>query len=207
MSLWDEFRPLELSLDAKFDRFEKEMEETRKSMLADIRKDMSSDLVPSANTYSVSQSNVEMSTLTINGITFRFRTIEFFKERDGIRIPHTIRQIFCNPASPIDLLQENSKFKEIENDVENKVLTQFLCDQKHFGDKYEASKIWRYENEIDVDSFSGKKQYIIKVWYEAKDGQRFLYTFTYLRGDKTGTYRLDFMPGEGSGQSSEKKNL
>ena len=77
------------------------MEHTRKDMLEDMEKMMSTDVMPSGNTYSKCESNVESNTITINGITFRFRFIHFMKERDGIRIPHMVKQIFCSPASSI----------------------------------------------------------------------------------------------------------
>jgi len=188
------------------------MEQTRKQMLNEMKQAMSTDIVPSGNTYSKVQSNVESNTITMNGITFRFRTINFLKEKDGIRIPHKVKQIICSPASSIQLLQDNSTIFESVNGIDNRVLTQFFSDSNKFGAEYAPNKILRYENEIDVDQNSGKTQDIIKVWYETDKNARYLYTFTYLHGNASGTYRLDFLP-EGSKEGDkaqiekEKKNV
>jgi len=92
-------------------------------MLKDMKKMMGKDIIPSENTYVKSQSNIESSTILINGIKFRFRFIHLMKERDGIRIPHIIKQIFCSPGSSIQLLQDNSTLKESINEVDSLVLT------------------------------------------------------------------------------------
>lgn len=123
LSLWDELRPIEKTLDKKFKRFEHQMDLTRKNMLHDMKKMMSKDIIPSENTYVKSQSNVESSTVHINGITFRFRFVHVMKERDGIRIPHIIKQVFCHPGSSIELLQENATLKESINEIDSTVLT------------------------------------------------------------------------------------
>jgi hypothetical protein len=61
-----------------------------------------------------------------------------------------------------------------------------------------------------VDQNSGKNQYIIKVWFETQENARYLYTFTYLQGNQTGTYRVDFLPEgskEGDKATPETKKL
>ena len=72
-----------------------------------------------------------------------------------------------------------------------------MNDANLFGKEYAPSTIHRYQNEIDVEENSGKHQYIVKVWYETFKGVKMLYTFTYLQGAATGTYRLDRAPGAG----------
>jgi hypothetical protein len=155
-----------------------------------MKKMMSSDVVPSGNTYVKSQSNVESSTITINGVTFRFRLIHLMKERDGIRIPHLVKQIFCSPACSLQLLQENASLMETVDGRDNKVLTQFLADCKKFGDQRQPAKIMRYENEIDVEESSGKNKFLIKVWFMNQNKEKFLYQFTYMHGEQFGTYKL-----------------
>jgi gamma-glutamyl-gamma-aminobutyrate hydrolase PuuD len=54
-------------------------------------------------------SNVESHEVNVEGHRIRFRIINYSKERDGIRIPHLHKQIFCSPAAPIELLRNNSK--------------------------------------------------------------------------------------------------
>jgi hypothetical protein len=41
-----------------------------------------------------------------------YKLIDQTREKDGVIIPHIIRQIDCNPAAPINLLIENAPFKE-----------------------------------------------------------------------------------------------
>jgi len=67
------------------------MEKARSSILDEIKDVVGKDITPSDNTYCKSQSNVESSSVVMNGVTFRFRTIRVIKERDGISIPHIIK--------------------------------------------------------------------------------------------------------------------
>jgi len=57
-------------------------------------------------------SRIESNTVTINGVEIRSRIIDVTRERDGVKIPFIIRQIFCHPGAPIDMLRRHITFKE-----------------------------------------------------------------------------------------------
>ena len=192
LSIWDELRPLEEALNKKFEKMMKKNE--GESMLEDIMEKMQTEVVPAINNYTKSSSTVETSSMTVGEYTLNFRIINYIKEKDGIRIPHIIKQVFCNPAVSVECLRDNCIFKETINDEERRVLTQFLDDANIFGDQSSAFKIHRFKNEIDVDANSGRNQYIIKVWFDSVKRTKLLYTFTYLQGTDSATYRIDYAP-------------
>jgi len=54
--------------------------------------------------------------------------IEIVRERDGVKLPYTIRQIFCEPPAPLDMLRKHISFKENILGKEREVFYQFLED-------------------------------------------------------------------------------
>lgn len=107
----------------------------------------------------------------------RFRLINFIKEKDGVSMPHFHKQIFCSPPAPVDTVRNNSTVWETIGGYDQKVLTQFLEDANKFEDKYAPNRIWRFENVISLDPRTKQNDYVIKVWYESKDGYRMLYNY------------------------------
>jgi len=57
-------------------------------------------------------SRIESFSVIINGVEIRSRIIDVTRERDGVKIPYTIRQIFCRPGAPLDMLRRQITFKE-----------------------------------------------------------------------------------------------
>ena len=78
-----------------------------------------------------------------------YKLIDQTREKDGVIIPHIIRQIDCNPAAPINLLIENAPFKET-NDLgaEQALLNQFQNDTKNVPDYQKPDRIVKYVNTV-----------------------------------------------------------
>jgi len=73
-------------------------------------------------------SKMDSNTVTINGVTIRSRVIEIIRERDGVKLPYIIRQVFCEPAAPLDMLRKHISFKENILGKEREIFYQFLED-------------------------------------------------------------------------------
>ena len=54
------------------------------------------------------QNSVEGNEIEVDGHIIKFRKVTYVKERDGIRLPHVHKQIFCTPPAPLDLVMNHS---------------------------------------------------------------------------------------------------
>jgi len=70
--------------------------------------------------------------ITIDGHRLKWRVLDYLQERDGVKVPHVVKQIFCDPPAPIDIIQKNVKIKETLGNQDQDVLSQFLKDCKNF---------------------------------------------------------------------------
>jgi len=84
-------------------------------MLEEI-KNQNTEVSTSDNRYFKHFSNVSENMITIDNHRIKWRTLDYLQERDGVRVPHIVKQIFCNPPAPIELLQKNINLKETIND-------------------------------------------------------------------------------------------
>jgi hypothetical protein len=75
-------------------------------------KNMNQNVVPQGYSYEKNMSNVEQSQITIDGTTLRFRMVSFVKEKEGIRMPHLLKQIFCSPPAQIQMIQQYANLTE-----------------------------------------------------------------------------------------------
>ena len=123
-----------------------------------------SNVVASGNTYTKQSQNVETSQITINGITLKQKLLQFVKERDGIRLPHLIKEVFCSPPASLSTVLDYATLLETVNGIDQKILTQFVVDAATFEGNMAPSKIMRFENTIRMDIQSGGNNlYEIKV--------------------------------------------
>ena len=44
----------------------------------------------------------------IDEFNFKFRTIKYTKEKDGVILPHVTKQLFCHPAAPVNFVREET---------------------------------------------------------------------------------------------------
>jgi hypothetical protein len=66
---------------------------------------------------------MEASQLTVNGINLQQRKLEFLIERDGMRIPHTLKELLCSPPAHIPTVMDYVSLTETVNGLEQKILT------------------------------------------------------------------------------------
>jgi hypothetical protein len=66
---------------------------------------------------------MEASQLTVNGIHLQQRKLEFLIERDGMRIPHTLKELLCSPPAHISTVMDYVSLTETVNGLEQKILT------------------------------------------------------------------------------------
>ena len=67
----------------------------------------------SRHSYTKEHRHVETRALQIDKYRILYKLIDQTKEKDGIVLPHVVRQIDCNPAAPLEILRENALFDEI----------------------------------------------------------------------------------------------
>lgn len=48
----------------------------------------------------------------IKGTRIKVRTLETTKEKDGVRIPHILREITCDPPCDLDTVKNYAKIRE-----------------------------------------------------------------------------------------------
>ena len=68
------------------------MEESRKDKLSAWNKDKN-DKVATHHSYTKSSSSTEQSQVTIGHTVISFKKFEYMKEKDGISLPHLVRQV------------------------------------------------------------------------------------------------------------------
>ena len=112
------------------------------------------------------------------------------KEKDGISMPHIVKQINCSSGCDIDLLQKHAVLYETLHGVDQTVLTQFLMDSKNFESNMKPVKLNRYENVISVEPESGQNEYTIHVWFQNQKEEKYLYTFIIKHGASSGHYTV-----------------
>ena len=136
------------------------------------------NIVASSNTYSKQTQNVETSQITINGTTLRQKLLQFVKERDGVRLPHLVKEVYCSPAADISTVMDYATVMETVNGIDQKVLSQFVTDAKNFEAALAPQKIIKYSNVISLETESGHNNYEIKVAFLTQNDERYVYTFS-----------------------------
>ena len=122
LSIWDHSNLIDNLVDEKMSAFQQQMDQTRKTMLDQLKGDKQ-DVVFSGNTYTNVSHNVETSQITVNGITLRQKVIQFIKERDGVRIPYLIKELFCSPPATLPLVLDYATITESISGADQKILT------------------------------------------------------------------------------------
>ena len=78
-----------------------------------------------------------------------YKLIDQTKERDGVSLPHNVRQIDCQPAAPMHILFEHSLFKEtLADGMNDRILTQFEKDTKNVEERQRPHRILKYVNSV-----------------------------------------------------------
>ena len=50
------------------------------------------------------ETKIDCHDLMIDGHHMKFRTIDFVRYKDGVELPHMIKQIYSNPPAPVKLI-------------------------------------------------------------------------------------------------------
>ena len=92
----------------------------------------------------------------VSGIHLRQKVLQFVKERNGIRLPHLIKELYCSPPASIPTVLKYSTLVETINGIDKKILTQFITDANSFlvrcglGPK----SLIKYTNVVSLDTES-----------------------------------------------------
>lgn len=112
-NVFKDWRDIMSDFDRTFDSFEKEMEQTRRDWLKTYNEDKNKQLtLPTYHSYQKESHNEESRVLTVKDHTLKFKICEMTKERDGVKIPHIIKQFEVEPPADVNLLTDYSHMKE-----------------------------------------------------------------------------------------------
>jgi hypothetical protein len=59
----------------------------------------------------------------VDGKRIRYKTLETTKEKDGVKIPHVVKEIVCDPPCDIETLKNYIQFKEQAGTEEQAIFT------------------------------------------------------------------------------------
>ena len=110
-NVWRQFEMMDRMMDRTFERFENDMFNTRRNMLQ-LPEFQQRAIQPTSTTYTKSYSSVDEREDIIDGKRIKYKTLETTKEKDGVKIPHIVREIECDPPCELETLQKCIQFKE-----------------------------------------------------------------------------------------------
>ncbi len=147
------------------------------------------------HSYTKEHRQVETRALQIGQYRILYKLIDQTKEKDGIVLPHLVRQIDCNPAAPINILKENALFEETLEEGKNmKLLSQFENDTKNVPENQKPHKIIKYVNSImteDPNNLQSGKIFGVKVVYLNNNNDRLRYTYQKRQGDSNSQINIE----------------
>ena len=175
-STWRHFQEMDRALERNFRYFDRDMEQQRRQLLDTFKEEGIANLNLEDTSYSKETHNVDQRSALVNGCRIRQKTLETIKEKDGVRMPHLVKEVTCDPPCDIDTVKDFVKLKEIGSSGEEKaLLSQFLKDAKEKN--VDVKKLIKYQNEVTFDSESGKNKYGINVSFVDKDNKKQIYSY------------------------------
>lgn len=111
-SVWRQFENMDRMLERTFDTFEEDMDSFRNKALQSSQTQQQ-QIQPERTSYMKSYHSVDQREDVVNGKRIKYKTLETTKEKDGVKIPHVIREITCDPPCELDTLKDYVKFKEL----------------------------------------------------------------------------------------------
>ncbi len=100
------------------------------------------------------------------------------KEMDGVRLPITVKEVFCSPPSSIPLVLDYATITETLGDKdERQILSQFISDANSFEGALSAQRIIKYENSMVYDPETSLNNYEVKVTFITVSGFKILYDY------------------------------
>eukprot|EP00347_Sterkiella_histriomuscorum_P022989 403336380 len=169
---WRQFEMMDRMLDRTFDKFENEMFQNRNQMLQS-QDFQQRQIQPESSTYEKSYHSVDSREEVIDGKRIKYRTLETTKEKDGVKIPHTLREIQCDPPCDLETLQKCITFREDVGGQQQNVFKTFLEDAKKKN--LAPQRIVKYQNEVKHNAETNKNDYLINVSFLDKDNQKHVY--------------------------------
>ena len=175
-NVWRHFQEMDRSLDRQFRYHEREMEHQRRQLMDQFKQEGLSNLNLEDTSYSKETHSVDQRSALVNGSRIRQKTLETIKEKDGVRMPHLVKEITCDPPCDLKTVRDFVKMRELtESGGEKALLSQFLKDAK--DKNIDAKKLIKYQNEVIYDSESGKNNYGLNVSFLDKDNKKQIYSF------------------------------
>eukprot|EP00347_Sterkiella_histriomuscorum_P013873 403363041 len=168
LNIWRQFEMMDCMLDRSFDKFENEMFQNR-NLILQSQDFKQRQIQPQSSTYEKSYHSVDSREEVIDGKRIKYRTLETTKEKDGVKIPHLLREIECDPPCDIDTLQKCITFREDVGGKHQNILQTFLEDVKKKN--LAPQRIVKYQNEVKLNDDTNKKDYL-NVSFLDKDNQK-----------------------------------
>ena len=149
----------------------------------------------SRHSYTKEHRQVETRALQIDKYRILYKLIDQTKEKDGIVLPHIVRQIDCNPAAPLDILRDNALFEEtVDEGKSQRLFYQFENDTKNVDENKKPQRIIKYVNSIlteDPKNSESGKIFGLKVVYLNNNNDRLRYTFQKRQGDTNAKINIE----------------
>jgi hypothetical protein len=112
LGTWRQFENMDRMLDRTFESFENDMELTRQKMLQSQEVKQRA-IRPESTSYTKSFHSLDQHEDILDGKRIKYKTLESTKEKDGVKIPHVLREITCDPPVDLDKLRDYIQFKEL----------------------------------------------------------------------------------------------
>ena len=177
-------RKQHLSLEGKK---QKELGSSQQQQLATKAQEGGQVANVSRHSYTKEHRQVETRALQIDKYRILYKLIDQTKEKDGVILPHIVRQIDCNPAASLDILRENALFEEsLDEGKSQRLFTQFEKDTKDVDENKKPHRIIKYVNSIlteDPKNNESGKIFGVKVVYLNNNNDRLRYTFQKRQGE------------------------
>ena len=110
----------------------------------------------------------------IDGKRITVKTLESTKEKDGVKFPHVLKEVTCDPPCDMKTLQDFVQLREtIGSGHDQGFLQQFLHDAQ--AKNMAPERLVKYQNEVLHDSNTNKQNYTINISFLDKNNQRHVY--------------------------------
>ena len=203
---------MERMFDSRFRNFNEQMEKNRQLMLKQMdteRKQLTTGKqeggqlakrpeegqLMTQHSYTKQNRMSESRAVQVGKYRIMYKLVDETRERDGISLPHIVRQINCHPAAPMNILSENSIFEETLGEGKSqRILSQFERDTKNVTDIQKPHLIMKYVNTIlqdDPADMEKGKIYTLKITYLNKDNERYRYTYRLRQGEAQGQSNIE----------------
>jgi hypothetical protein len=98
---------------------ERDMEYFRRRMIEDMPAERKKLMKSEDEAQYVKERHMaEQNDQYINGVKIRQQVVDSVKEKDGVRVPYTRKEIYCEPACDLETLEKYVDMKETTDEQE-----------------------------------------------------------------------------------------